>query len=291
MAALGPFVEGPSVYHFAHDLALMPRAPMPDALPTAALPTGALPPADLVSDTHERLRAWVLDGTLEMGQRLNVVQLARALESSRTPVREALSRLTAEGFATFVPNRGHFVVVYTAERVAQIYGVRAVIESEAARLAARQGLSPANTAALEAIIAHIDQLLVPVCDEPRRLELAGLNHSFHEAIYARCGNDELRRLIVQVTRVPRAIRHYFRFSQEQLQDSNRAHRVILKALVDRDGDRAAAAMREHIWSARDRMLPPEEVSRVMKLRPHPGRRAAAPAPLPSRLLKTQGSRT
>ncbi|WP_108659223.1 GntR family transcriptional regulator [Acuticoccus kandeliae] len=214
---------------------------------------------DLVSEAHETLRAWVLTGVLPMGARLNVVQLARALNSSRTPVREALSRLTAEGFATFVPNRGHFVAVYTAARVAEIYSCRAILESEATRLAARAPLEAETAARLAEILDTIDGLIAGGCDEEAREALAHLNHEFHEAIYARCGNQELQRLIAQVTTIPSAIRHYFRFSPEQLSDSNRAHRTILRAILDGDGDRAAAAMREHIWAARDRMLPPDEI--------------------------------
>lgn len=230
---------------------------------------------DLVSAAHETLRSWVLDGVLPMGARLNVVQLARALNSSRTPVREALSRLTAEGFATFSPNRGHFVAVYSAEQVAEIYGCRAVLESEAARLAARLPMDAATAARLGTILDTIDALIAGGCDEEELRELVRLNHDFHETIYARCGNRELRRLIAQVTTIPNAIRNYFRFSPEQLSESNRAHRTILRALIAGDGDRAAAAMREHIWAARDRMLPPEQIDT-----PEAGARDVLAASLP-----------
>ena len=194
-----------------------------------------------------------------MGSRLNVVQMAKALDSSRTPVREAMSRLTAEGFATFVPNKGHFVAVYTAARVAEIYGCRAVLESEAARLAARSAMDADTAANLAQILDTIDGYISNPVPEEGRWELARLNHEFHDTIYSRCGNGELQRLITQVTTIPSAIRHYFRFSAEQLAESNRAHRTILRAICDGDGDRAAAAMREHIWTARDRMLPPGEI--------------------------------
>lgn len=242
-------------------------------------------PQDLVSDTVEHLRRWVLDGTLGMGERLNVVRLAKLLHSSRTPVREALSRLTAEGFATFVPNRGHFVVVYTAERVAEIYGCRAVLESEAARLAARAGLPDRDRAEMERILDQIDALIEPAGDLGPRIELVTLNNQFHELIYARCGNGELQRLIRKVNMIPQAIRNYFRFSERQLQDSNRAHRLILRALIERDGERAGAAMREHIWAARDRMLPVDQAADVLQFRP-PSRTAAV-AP-PRRSLTARG---
>lgn len=242
---------------------------------------------DLVTDALTRLREWVLDGTLPMGARLNVVQLAQSLNASRTPVREALSRLTAEGFATFVPNRGHFVVIYTAQRVAEIYGCRAVLESEAARLAARVGIGQVERAEMETILDAIDTVLATDCEEAARLELVALNNRFHELVYAQCGNRELLRLINQVTTIPRSIRNYFRFSREQLQDSNRAHRVVLRALVDGDGDRAAAAMREHIWAARDRMLPHDDANRILQLRPAP---PPAPVPPVQKPLRVKGSR-
>ncbi len=222
---------------------------------------GPLDTLDLVSDAHATLRRQILEGKLAMGERLNVVRLARELSSSRTPVREALSRLTAEGFATFIPNRGHFVAVYSAGRVAEIYGCRAVLESEAARLAARVRIPAADRAEMERIVEEIDDWLGRPFDDGVAHALIGLNNAFHELIYAQCPNGELRRLITQVTTIPRSIRNYFRFSHDQLNDSNKAHRVILRAIVTGDGDRAAAAMREHIWSARDRVLPPQDGSR------------------------------
>lgn len=237
-------------------------------------PTSA--PQDLVSEALERLRGWVLDGTLAMGERLNVVQLAKLLQSSRTPVREALSRLTAEGFATFVPNRGHFVVVYTTARVAEIYGCRAVLESEAARLAARGGLPDRDRGEMERILDQIDALIEPARDRKPWVELVALNNRFHELIYARCGNGELQGLIRKVNTIPVAIRNYFRFSEAQLQDSNRAHRLILRALVEADGERAGAAMREHIWAARDRMLPANQAADVLPFTPPSRTGAVAP---------------
>jgi GntR family transcriptional regulator, vanillate catabolism transcriptional regulator len=210
---------------------------------------------DLVTEAADTLREWILDDTLPMGARLNVVQLAARLNLSRTPVREALSRLTAEGFATFVPNRGHFVVVYSVERVAEIYVCRAVLESEAARLAARAGIPAGDEGEMADIIGRIDDLLDSGDDETALNEIGRKNNRFHELIYANCGNSELQGLIAQVTTIPRSIRNYFRFTREQRIESNRAHRSIHRAVVDGDGERAWSVMREHIWAARDRMLP------------------------------------
>ncbi len=228
---------------------------------------------DLVTEATTVLRGWILDDTLPMGARLNVVQLAARLNLSRTPVREALSRLTAEGLATFFPNRGHSVVVYTVERVAEIYVCRAVIESEAARLAARAGLPRRDEREMAAIIERIDAILDRGDEEAGLNEIARLNNRFHEIVYANCGNAELQKLIAQVTTIPRSIRNYFLFSREQRLESNRAHRSLLRAVLEGDGERAWSVMREHIWAARDRMLPASTVD-IAPLKPRASRAAS-----------------
>src|SRR5437867_6791605 len=84
----------------------------------------------------ELIRQAILDGRLEPGSRLKEEELARELGISRTPVREALLMLQAEGLVDAVPNRGAMVRVHTPEDLDDLYQLRALLEGYAARRAA-----------------------------------------------------------------------------------------------------------------------------------------------------------
>src|SRR5437867_1687707 len=84
----------------------------------------------------ELIREAIVDGRLEPGQRLKEEELARELGISRTPIREALLMLQAEGLVDAVPNRGAMVRVHTPEDLDDLYQLRALLEGYAARRAA-----------------------------------------------------------------------------------------------------------------------------------------------------------
>ena len=86
-----------------------------------------------------------------------------------------------------------------------------------------------------------------------------MNNQFHQQLYAGCGNEMLLTMIRKVTDIPVGIRHYFRFSDDLLAGSHVAHRKIFQATVNRQPERASALMREHIWTAKDRMIDPSEI--------------------------------
>ena len=83
---------------------------------------------------YEHIKNRICDGQFPMGCKMSEMQLASEIKISRTPVRVALARLEAEGFLTWEPNRGYRVTVFSIEDVRAIYGVRAILESEAVRL-------------------------------------------------------------------------------------------------------------------------------------------------------------
>src|SRR5262245_36973472 len=81
------------------------------------------------------LRDMIVDGRLPAGERINEVHLAARLQVSRTPLREALGRLVAEGALTSVPRIGYFVCPLTLDEFEQLYPIRAILDPEALRLA------------------------------------------------------------------------------------------------------------------------------------------------------------
>jgi DNA-binding GntR family transcriptional regulator len=207
------------------------------------------------SAVYERIKALIVEGRFAMGERLGEDRLSELVGASRTPIREALARLETEGFVVYSRNRGHRVVTYTAQDVYDIYACRALLESEAARLVAQAGLSDADAQELTALVDRMDECLRDRLERPAvRRRFLMLNHQFHGRLYGAVSNLHLQHMIGRMTDIPSVIRNYFNFSDSQLQESQAAHRGILRAILNRDPDRAAALMREHIWAARDRML-------------------------------------
>ena len=206
---------------------------------------------------YRDLKRMMVEGGFAMDAKLPEAHLAQELGLSRTPVRHALNRLEAEGFVVYEPRRGHRLRSFTAQDAEEIYGVRALVESEAVRLAALRGLEPKAEADLTSLIGRMEAILAnPDGLEPDevRTRFLRLNHRFHAVLYGACGNRYLLRIIRQVTELPLVLRHYFNFSDEQLHASHQDHQSIFRALRAREPDRAAALVREHILAARDRML-------------------------------------
>ena len=209
---------------------------------------------NLAQSAYERVKACICVGTFPMGAKLTEAQLAEEAGVSRTPIRIALSRLEAEGFLTWEPNKGYSVTVFSIEDVREIYGVRALLESEAVRLAGRRGLGSKLAASLTDLTREMGCIVSASYDEAeKRKAYLPLNHQFHSLIYDSCGNRFLLRQIASTADLPLALRNYFNFSAEQLTESHTAHLNILAALKKDEADRAAGLMREHIWAARDRM--------------------------------------
>jgi DNA-binding GntR family transcriptional regulator len=138
---------------------------------------------------YAELRQAILRGALRAGERLREEDLAERMRVSRTPVREAIGRLEAEGLAVALPRRGLAVAEVSPEHVMEIYLVREVLEGAASRLAAR------HVTRLEA--THLEELLEGMGEAVARDDTAAmesLNRRFHSLIYAAAKN----RLIQQI---------------------------------------------------------------------------------------------
>ena len=215
--------------------------------------------------THRRgypeIKKMILVGEIPMGARIVEAALAEQLGISRTPVREALRRLTADNLVEFHPNRGYQAISYSAHDVAAIYSCRALLESEAVRLVAASGLDETVAAHLGDVNAQADALLASnLPQEQLRARFLKLNNEFHGVLYGACPNSILQRLIKTTTEIPMGIRNYFRFTDAQVDASRTAHKNILRAVINGEAERAGALMREHIWTAKDHMIEDDETT-------------------------------
>ena len=184
---------------------------------------------------YSEIKDMILLGQIPMGARIIEARLAEQLGISRTPVREALRRLTSDRLVEFHPHRSYRVVSYSAQDVAAIYSCRALLESEAVRLVAASGLSEPVAARLTDLIAQAEEVFGSgLSREDLRDRFLKLNNTFHGTLYGACPNPMLRRLIRTTTEIPMGIRNYFRFPDAQLEASHAAHTQILRAVLNGD---------------------------------------------------------
>jgi DNA-binding GntR family transcriptional regulator len=149
-----------------------------DAEPTADFGQGSL-----AQYVYTQLRQEIHDRQLASGDRLREADIAERLTVSRTPVREALKRLEAEGVVRFAPPRGFVVVQLSPKQVMELYAMRKVMVGAAARFAAEQA-SPIEILSMQQVIAKLERAKSPD-------EVASLNRRLHEIIVAAAHNEYL----------------------------------------------------------------------------------------------------
>lgn len=199
---------------------------------------------------YRYIRSAIQDGRLKPGDRLREIDLARQVGLSRTPVREALGRLQAEGLVVHDAIRGVVVAELDYGMVTELYFMREVLEGTAARLAA-QHAAEVEISILEDICQQYE---VALGDEQA---LAACNRRFHEALY-RCSHN--RYLLNMVTVLHDALSLLGTTTlgcPERAAATLSEHRAVVAAIRARDPDTAEQVLRSHIRSAqkvRMRML-------------------------------------
>lgn len=197
------------------------------------------------------IRAGILSGEFERGERLREEQLASQAGVSRTPVREALRRLDAEGLVEFVPNRGARVTAWSTQELEDLYEIRAMLEGHGARLAAMR-IEVEELESLEKIARRMESVTrkAPLDVD----ELTALNGEFHWSIVRASRNSQLDALVRGIMDVPLVYHTFQRYSAQRLKASNSHHRELVEALRAHDGQWAEAVMRAHILAARTTVL-------------------------------------
>lgn len=199
----------------------------------------------------ERLRALILTGEYGPEERLIEEQLAERLGVSRTPVRQALTMLEAEGLVEITPNRGATVCSFSIEDVWDIYDLRAVLEGHAARRAAGR-IERRELERLRELAREMEGLPGQFDDHEEEIRaLVALNQEFHGTIVEASRNRRLERLINRTVEIPLMFKAFYWYTLHERTISNHYHRQILEALENGDADRAEIIMREHVYEGRD----------------------------------------
>ncbi|HZF75892.1 MAG TPA: GntR family transcriptional regulator [Acetobacteraceae bacterium] len=195
---------------------------------------------------YERIRAAIRDGALAPGVPLTEADLAARFGVSRTPVRQAIARLEAEGLLTHEPRRGLSVTQPDHAQVVELYVMRELLEGAAARLAAQH----ATDTEIEAM-AELVEAEPPLFGDAARL--AGVNQRLHGLLYLAAHNRYLLRSLEQLSATIALLPTLLTLGG-RAEAAHAEHRAILKALRRRDGDGAEAAARLHARSAQRHRL-------------------------------------
>jgi DNA-binding GntR family transcriptional regulator len=209
----------------------------------------AAPQRQILADSvYEAIKELLLEHHIGPGARMSIDRLARQLDVSPTPVREALARLEAEGLATKEPLRGYRATPLLDESVfEQLFELRLLLEPYAARKAAT-ALTADGLAALEQATAEIEEA-IGVQGQVR--VFAAADARFHEAIAAASGNNLLRDALARLRPHLHLYRLYFHIGIAD--ETVPEHATIVAALRTRAAPRAEAAMADHIERSRDRL--------------------------------------
>jgi DNA-binding GntR family transcriptional regulator len=197
-------------------------------------------------EAYRLIREQILTGRRDGGEWLREGELADSFGVSRTPIREALRRLTAEGLVRYERNRGVQVQVWSVRDLDEIFSLRSVLEPWGCRLAATSGRADLG---LLADLAHAMDRIAPDGRPTDVDRLTDLNNRFHRTILEAADNSRLTAVIAQVVQVPLVWRTFTRYTPEALKRSLAHHHELVAALTAGDPDWAESVMRSHVRAA------------------------------------------
>ena len=208
------------------------------------------------------LRQRILSGELAPGTVISEVSLARELGSSRTPLREAIGQLVAEGLLQQTPNRGSIVAEFSRRDIAELYELREALEVYAVGKAAESELRPADLQRLQQSLKEV----LALRDELKRSRKAALDGEqmqrfvaadmmFHATLVRASANRRILKVLAE-TRVLLNIFSMRRMHHDValLTDIHRYHSGVLDAVCSKNPEAAARLLREHIRLSKEERL-------------------------------------
>lgn len=198
-------------------------------------------PSSLHDDVASQLRGYIFDGQLKPGSFIDEAALCALWSISRTPLREALKVLTAEGLVRHEPRRGCFVNEVTEQDLADIFPVIALLEGRCAHDAAERA-SAADIQALD--VLH--ERLVTHAQAGRINDYYETNLAIHEAIIRLANNKWLAQTIGDLRKILKLARLQQLHAPGRLNQSLQEHLAVFRAIQQRDAKAAEQAMCEHL---------------------------------------------
>lgn len=202
--------------------------------------------AGMADQVHHEVRERILSGQLTPGSWLREGDIAAEVGVSRTPVREALRRLDAEGLVELVRNRGAKVADWLSEDLDEMFQLRGLLEGFGAGLAATR----ITAAELDLLEASTDRMAHEIATGAPNDQIVASNHEFHMMVATAAGSVRLRQVIDQLTQVALLAQTIMRYTASDLQRSVSQHREIIAALRAANAPWARTIMEAHVLGAR-----------------------------------------
>jgi len=209
----------------------------------------SIPRAALHEQVAQRLRQMLVEGRIAPGAKLNERELAEGLNVSRTPLREAIKMLAAEGLVELLPNRGAIAVSLTEDDILNTFEVMAGLEGQAGELAA-QRVTPEE-------LAEIQAMQFEMMAAYTRRDLSAyyaINARIHAAIAAAAKNPVLVAVYQQVNARLQALRFRSNQDGEKWKRAVKEHEKMIEALVAHDGNAMREILQQHLRNKRDVVL-------------------------------------
>lgn len=197
-----------------------------------------LTPRALYVEVAEQLRQRIFSRDLQPGSWIDEMKLAEEYGISRTPLREALKVLAAEGLVTMKVRRGAYVTEVNEKDLADVYHLLSLLESDAAGVVAAR----ASAAQLQELRDLHAQLEAAAGDRERFFHI---NEQFHMRLLDIADNRWRSQMVADLRKVMKLNRHNSLFKTGRVEESLAEHRAVMGALLDRDAAAAVARMREH----------------------------------------------
>lgn len=213
---------------------------MPD-VPTETQRALTLSPRALYEEVAEWLRQRIFKGNLEPGSWIDELKIAQELGISRTPLREALKVLAAEGLVTMKLRRGAYVTEVSKDDLADVYHLLSLLECDAAALVAEKA-TPPEMAELEQLHQALE---VAGKDETHTDEFFAVNERIHMRLLEIANNRWRNQIVADLRKVMKLNRHNSLLKRGRIAESLAEHRALMAALQARNPRLTQQRMREH----------------------------------------------
>jgi len=202
----------------------------------------SLAPRALYEEVAELIRQRIFSRELEPGSWIDELQIAKAYGISRTPLREALKVLAAEGLVTMKVRRGAYVTEVSEKDLRDVYHLLSLLESDAAAVVA-QNASPADLKKLQSLHAELEAAGKP--GKEKHDKFFEVNEAFHMCLLELAQNKWRDQMVADLRKVMKLNRHNSLFKTGRISESLKEHQAIMAALNAKDALATAARMREH----------------------------------------------
>ena len=203
------------------------------------MPAVTLTPRALYQDVAEQLRQRIFQRELQPGSWIDELRIAEEFGISRTPLREALKVLAAEGLVTMKVRRGAYVTEMSEKDLRDVYHLLGLLESDAAGVVART----ATAAQLQTLHAMHDELAAAVHERDR---FFALNERFHMQLLEMADNRWRSQMVGDLRKVMKLNRHNSLLKEGRIEESLAEHAALLAAMTARDTQATVQAMQEHL---------------------------------------------